>query len=146
MEKQERDRLLQIARQSAERGERHRARVILARLAREDPQDVPVLDLLGFVLFFLGRYQEGLDACERALAIRPDHPYAHKGRGLHLAAIGRLDEGLIALRRAIELRPDWLDPRWDLCVTLIGAARCEEARAAMDEINARFPEAAPRLA
>ncbi len=140
MEAVERNRLFNIARSAAQRGELDRAKIILERLLRECPEDIGALDLLGFVYFFQGRHEEGVELCRSSLNIKPESAYAHKGLGLHLARLGKLEEGLEAVREAIRIKPDWLDPRWDLAVTLFEHQRYEEARATILEAEALFPQ------
>lgn len=49
------------------------------------------------------RYEEALDACERALTLKRHHKGAALDRGLALAALGRIDEGDAALAHAVAL-------------------------------------------
>ncbi|HJX52990.1 MAG TPA: hypothetical protein VJ801_09525, partial [Polyangia bacterium] len=65
------------------------------------PDNLTLLDLAGFVCFFLGDYLTTEAHCRRALALKPDHAYACKGLGLALARLGRVDEGVQSLERAI---------------------------------------------
>ena len=120
-----------------------RAESLLRQVLEAHPESLPALDLLGFVLYSLGRPEEGEQMCRRALAVRPDHAYAHKGLGLNMARRGGdLDEALRHIKLATDLRPEWFDPYWDLLVTLIEAGRFEQAR---DELE-RAREALPKRA
>lgn len=122
-------------------------------ILEEAPEDGHSLDLLGFLFYMSGRFADARDACERALALRPDHYYAEKGLGLCLAALGEVEAGVAHLRRSIELNPAYFDSRHDLGVTLLKAGRVDEARqvflearrvapgraAEIDRILARLP-------
>ena len=104
-----------------------------------------MLDLAGFVCFFLGDYLATETYCRRALAVKPDHAYACKGLGLALARQGRVDEGVQSLERAIALAPGWVDSYWDLAVALLEAGRPDEALQAVERAEKAVPAEANRL-
>ena len=80
------------------------AEPLLREVLEAEPDNLPALDLLGFVLYFLDRPEEGEQACRRALELEPDHAYAHKGLGLNLAKRGGdLEAALGHIRRAMAL-------------------------------------------
>ena len=138
---------LEAARAAATAKEFARAEALLREVLGAAPDSLPALDLLGFVLYFLGRPEEGEQACRRALELEPDHAYAHKGLGLNLAKRGGdLNEALWHIRRAVELKPDWFDPAWDLVVTLKNAGRLDEAMSELERAQSCFPEHARRWA
>ena len=109
------------------------------------PDNLTLLDLGGFVCFFLGDYVTTELYCRRALAIEPDHAYACKGLGLALARQGRVDEGVQSLERAIALAPQWVDSYWDLAVALLEAGRPDEALQAVERAEKAVPAEAQRL-
>jgi radical SAM protein with 4Fe4S-binding SPASM domain len=120
-------------------------RLLLAALVQA-PEDLAVIDLLGFVCFSLRDYQ----ACEshnrRALALKPDHAFAYNGLGLCLARQGKLAEGSAAIERAIALLPGWYEPYHDLAVVLAEAGRRDEACAMLARGAAAIPESAADFA
>ena len=109
------------------------------------PDNLTLLDLAGFVCFFLGDYLATETYCRRALAVKPDHAYACKGLGLALARQGRVDEGVQSLERAIALAPGWVDSYWDLAVALLEAGRPDEALQAVERAEKAVPAEANRL-
>ena len=109
------------------------------------PDNLTLLDLGGFVCFFLGDYVATESYCRRALAIKSDHAYACKGLGLALARQGRVEEGVQSLERAIALAPEWVDSYWDLAVTLLEAGRSDEALQAVERGETAVPAEAKRL-
>jgi tetratricopeptide (TPR) repeat protein len=109
------------------------------------PDNLTLLDLGGFVCFFLGDYLATESYCRRALAVKPDHAYACKGLGLALARLGRVDEGVQSLERAIALSPNWVDSYWDLAVALLEAGRPDEALQAVERAEKAVPAEAKRL-
>jgi tetratricopeptide (TPR) repeat protein len=109
------------------------------------PDDLTLLDLGGFVCFFLGDYLATESYCRRALALQPDHAYACKGLGLALARQGRVDEGVQSLERSIALAPEWVDSYWDLAVALLEAGRSDEALHAVERAEKAVPAEAQRL-
>ena len=138
---------LKAARAAVTAKDYERAEVLLRQALEVVPDNLPALDLLGFVLYFSGRPEEGEEACRRALEVNPDHAYAHKGLGLNLAKRGGdLDEAIGHIRRAIELKPDWFDPNWDLVVTLAEAGRIEAAQTELERARQFFPDYGRRWA
>jgi tetratricopeptide (TPR) repeat protein len=109
------------------------------------PDNLTLLDLAGFVCFFLGDYLTTEAHCRRALALKPDHAYACKGLGLALARLGRLDEGVQSLERAIALAPQWADSYWDLGVALLEAGRPDEALQAVERGETAVPAETKRF-
>jgi len=109
------------------------------------PDNLTLLDLGGFVCFFLGDYVATESYCRRALAIKSDHAYACKGLGLALARQGRVDEGVQSLERSIALAPQWVDSYWDLAVALLEAGRPDEALQAVERAEKAVPGEAQRL-
>ena len=81
--------LLDRASQAARDKNLDRAIALLDQALEIDPNHVRALDLLGFVRYFEGRYEESEACCRRALELLPDHPYALNGLGNSLARQGR---------------------------------------------------------
>jgi tetratricopeptide (TPR) repeat protein len=59
---------------------------------RANPQSADGYNLLGYSYRHLQRYNESLDAYQRALAINPKHRGAHEYIGEAYLALGRLDK------------------------------------------------------
>jgi tetratricopeptide (TPR) repeat protein len=110
-----------------------------------EPANLDLLDLGGFVAFFLGDYLTCEDFCRKALAVKPDHAYACKGLGLGLARQGRVDEGVASLERSIMLSPQWIDPYWDLAVTLMDAGQTDKALQVIERAEQAVPSETQRL-
>jgi tetratricopeptide (TPR) repeat protein len=110
-----------------------------------EPTNLELLDLGGFVAFFLGDYLSTEDFCRKALAVKPDHSYACKGLGLGLARQGRVDEGVASLEAAIALSPQWVDPYWDLAITLMDAGRTDDALQVIERAVQASPSDTQRL-
>jgi tetratricopeptide (TPR) repeat protein len=121
------------------------ARESISRGLALAPENLTLLDLGGFVCFFLGDYVTTESYCRRALAVKSDHAYACKGLGLALARQGRVEEGVQSLERAIALAPEWVDSYWDLAVTLLEAGRSDEALQAVERGETAVPAEAKRL-
>jgi tetratricopeptide (TPR) repeat protein len=119
---------------------------LLVQALERVPEDLGVMDLLGFVSFFLGDYPAAERYNRRALALKPDHAFAYNGLGLSLARQGMLAEGRAAIERAIALLPGWYEPYHDLAVVLAEAGRRDEASAVLARGSAAVPEAAADFA
>lgn len=89
-----------------------------------------------------GRWNEGVECLQRALAERPDFAEVWSNLGYGLRELGRLDEAREALERAVGLRPD-LAEAWNL-LGLIAQARQRHESAR--EHFTRAIDIAPRFA
>lgn len=114
-------------RAAMQRGDHPSAIAAFEQALARAPDDVWLLDALGFLYFCQGRFEDARDCCLRSIALSPDNNYAHKGLGLCLARLGDPDAGIAALRRSIELDPGYADAHHDLGVVLSEVGRNEEA-------------------
>jgi Flp pilus assembly protein TadD len=130
------------ARKASEGRDFATAATILREILEETPEDIQALDMLGYVLYFMGRPADAETVCLKTLKLSPDHPYALKGLGLCLAKRGAIDEAVASIEKAIVLRPTWFDPRWDLAVTLVEAGRWLNAIAVVDCARKALPDRA----
>jgi radical SAM protein with 4Fe4S-binding SPASM domain len=119
---------------------------LLLRALELAPEDLAVIDLLGFVCFSLRDYEGAEGYNRRALALKPDHAFAHNGLGMSLARQGKLVEGSAAIERAIALVPGWYEPYNDLAVVMAEAGRPDEACAVLARGSTAIPEAAADFA
>jgi radical SAM protein with 4Fe4S-binding SPASM domain len=138
--------LLALAREATEASRLEEAHRLLTKALELAPTDLAILDLSGFVCFFLRDYEAAERHNRAALAQKPDHAFAHNGLGLSLAKQGRLDEGKAAIERAIALAPGWYDPYHDLAVVLAEAGLRDQAYAMLDRGAAAIPQAAADFA
>jgi tetratricopeptide (TPR) repeat protein len=84
--------------------------VEILRIASDrDPRNIEALVELGHMLTRLGRFEEGLAADERLLALAPDNSTAHYNHACSLALLERKDEAFEALERALALGYDDLE-------------------------------------
>ena len=72
------------------------------------PNSAVVLNTNGNGLFESGKYQEALDAYNKALSIDPNYAYAWNGKGNALWGLGRYQESLEACNKALSLDPNYL--------------------------------------
>jgi len=77
---------------------------------------------------FTGRYREGLELFEKALALDPGLARAHSGRAVSLAQLGRPTEALASAREAIRLAPSHAPAHTTLALCLDRMGRHEEAK------------------
>jgi radical SAM protein with 4Fe4S-binding SPASM domain len=138
--------LLAKARESANERRFEEAHRLLLRALALAPEDLAVIDLLGFVCFSLRDFEAAENYNHRALELKPDHAFAFNGLGLSLARQGKLAEGSAAIERAIALLPRWYEPYHDLAVVLAEAGLCDEACAMLARGAAAIPESAADFA
>ena len=55
----------------------------------------------------LGRCEDAVGSCDKAIALRPDYPEAYYSRGLALRNLNRPDDAVASFDKAIALRPDF---------------------------------------
>ena len=53
----------------------------------------------------LGRHEEAIENCEKALEIDPNHAKAWNNKGYSLYKLGKAEEGLKDVEKALELDP-----------------------------------------
>ncbi|MBA3317156.1 MAG: tetratricopeptide repeat protein, partial [Gemmatimonadales bacterium] len=109
------------------------ARTAAIRALALDSTLVDAHTTLGLVRFFYDWEWAGADsAFQRALAIAPNRPEAHRWYSRVLLALGRGDEALVHARRALELTP--LDPETiaQLGWQYLYARRYGDARGSLD--------------
>ena len=97
---------------------------------------------LGMMLSHLGRHQEALVECERAIALRPSYPEALNNQGVAFEALRRWPEAEGAYREAIAARPGYAEAWSNLGNALRAMGRVDKAAAAYEQALAS-PAAGP---
>ncbi|BAZ04016.1 tetratricopeptide repeat protein [Calothrix sp. NIES-3974] len=87
-------------------------------------------------LYDLNRYEDALQAYNKALEMRDNFPQAWYGKGKVLSALKRDREALAAYDRAIQLEPDLLDAWGERGLVLVRLQRYNEAISAFDRVLA----------
>lgn len=84
---------------------------------------------LGNALNCVGRHNEAIVSCRRALKIRPDFAEAHNNLGNALNDSGQSNDALLSYRKAIQLRPDFVEAHHNLGNALSMLGRIDDATA-----------------
>ncbi|MDT8717556.1 radical SAM protein [Clostridium sp. 19966] len=122
-----------------EKGNLQLAELALAKAAEIDCENEESLKLLGYSEFMLTNYDESKLVNEKLLSMNPEDAYANKGMGLCLCKLGEVDEGIAYLRKAIALTDEnFLDPYYDLAITLLENNRKQEAIDVIEEAKEKF--------
>ncbi|TAN62199.1 MAG: tetratricopeptide repeat protein, partial [Magnetospirillum sp.] len=103
---------------------------------------------LGNALRDLGRLDDAVASCRRALEFKPDYAEAHYNLGTILDEMRRLDEAGASYRRAIEIRPGFADAHYNLGNILKDMDRLDEAEASYRRalgLRPDYPEAHSNL-
>jgi len=98
----------------------------------------------GLSLLNLGKYQEALACCGRALELDSRYANAWFGKGVSLLNLGKYQEALACYGRALELDPRHVAAWLNKGIALLNLDRVQEAIACYDkalEINSRYAEA-----
>jgi Flp pilus assembly protein TadD len=109
---------------------------VLDQGLRASPQETILLVNRSAALRILGRYPEAVEAGRRAVAVRPDDPYARTILGMALLAAGDLEGGLAEVRAAGALDPG--NPEFPVteAIALARAGRRVEACATLRRARA----------
>ena len=83
----------------------------------------------------LGRYEEALQAIDKALELKPDYSYAWNNKGIALRNLGRHEEALQAYDKALKLKPDYFDAWYNKCVAFRKLGRYKEAQIAFKKAS-----------
>jgi len=78
-------------------------------------------------LFYKGKYEDSLQAFEKAIASKSDYADAWSGKGAVLSKLGRNDEALEAIEKAIELKVNYSEGWYDKGYMLTDLGRYDEA-------------------
>jgi tetratricopeptide (TPR) repeat protein len=93
----------------------------------------------GVALRKVGRPQESLDSCDKAIALQPGFARAHINRGQALKQLGRFDEAIASYDMAIVLQPDQAAAYINRGNALRELKRFDEAIASYDKAIALDP-------
>jgi len=75
----------------------------------------------------LGRWQDEIEACKKAIKINPDYADAHCNLGFAYGNLGRWPEAIDASKQAIRIRPDYAEAHSNLGVAYYKLGRYQEA-------------------
>jgi radical SAM protein with 4Fe4S-binding SPASM domain len=115
------------------------AELYLERARRLKPDNISLLNTLGFVHYQLGNYQACIAMNRETLRLEPGNTYAHKGLGIGLAAIGQVEEGIRELENAVQLADaENFEPIHDLAVVLIQYDRPRQALDILEKGRRKF--------
>jgi tetratricopeptide (TPR) repeat protein len=115
------------------------ARPLFERASQLAPGSFDAWAMLGYLLGELGRWQELLTACDRALALDGSNAPTWVNKGRAFGGLGRFQEELVALDRALALDPN-LAMAWNnKGAALNGLKRSDEALVACDRALALDP-------
>jgi tetratricopeptide (TPR) repeat protein len=67
---------------------------------------------LGFVYFQLSRYDEAINAYEKAIAISPNNIFAYMGLATAYSSLGRIEKSRIAAQEVLRINPKFSVDRY----------------------------------
>jgi tetratricopeptide (TPR) repeat protein len=71
------------------------------------PDYAPAYNMLGYLNFYLGRYDDALEMLDKYLVYAKDQANPHDSRGEILHATGRYEEAIAAFRQAYNINPEF---------------------------------------
>jgi pentatricopeptide repeat protein len=92
------------------------------------------------VLYENGRYEEALQAYEKALELNPDDSYVWCEKGFTLFSLDRYEEALMVFDKILEPNPDDSDAWYGKGIALYGLGRYEEALQAYEKARELIPD------
>jgi len=124
----------------AGRGDWQRARPLLQRAVRVQPDRVEGWVTLGNVHYMLGELEPAIAAYRQVVRQQPANPVAHNNLAVALADAGHPGEALTHFDRALAGDPDYRDARSGRADVLRRLGRTGEALAAWRDLCARHPD------
>ena len=120
------------------------AETTLKLLLQGAPQHFDALQMLGMLHLKGQRWQAGVDALQKAIAIHANFAPVYNNLSIGLRELGRVDDSLAASDQALELKPDYLEAWINKGNTLRRTHRWSEALVHSDKALQQHP-AEPRL-
>lgn len=108
------------------------ARAVLSELCRDDQRDVEIWFMYGAANAHLGRFDEVIATCHKALEIEPDYLPALNNLASALSAAGRHEEAATAFADVLRLAPDNPAVLNNYGRALVLAGRVDEARRVLE--------------
>lgn len=108
------------------------ARALLAELCQNDQRDVEIWFMYSAANAHMGRFEEVITACRKAIEFEPDYLPALNNLASALAALGRHAEAAVEFAAVLRLAPDNPAVLNNYGHALALAGRAKEARAALE--------------
>lgn len=120
------------AKELLSKGRLEEARVLLSDLCRDDQRDVETWLLFSTANAHLGRFEDVITACRKALEIDPEYLPAQNSLASALAAAGRHAESATEFAVALRMAPDNPMVLNNYAHALALSGRVDEARATLE--------------
>lgn len=130
--------LVSMGRHMVEQEDYQLAEMYISKALQINPDDIELLNVLGFIHFNLENFVQCEQVNQKVLALDPENVYALKGLGICASHLGRLEEGISLLQESIaRTSAGFLDPYFDLAVILANVGRKAEGLKVLEEGRAR---------
>ena len=127
---------------AAQQGDLDGAEPLLLQGLAESPDDVRLLEALGFVYAHTDRWQKAQETYERILVLRPGHPSALYGLASVLSDTGKYPEALATIRLLLLADPGHRPGRLKEALLLVRTGDAEAAATTARALVADAPEQA----
>ncbi len=94
---------LEKADKAHQEGDFFNAKIYLERAEKKDPDNIEILNKLGFILHKLGEDEDALRSYRRSLSIYADDDITHNAIASVLRSLGRLDEAQEHYKSAVDI-------------------------------------------
>ena len=123
-------------------GELEKALDGVDQLLQQFPNSITLFNIKGTVLKGLGRFDQSLEAYNKALAIKPDYAEAYYNMAIALQERGMLEEAIEAYNKALAIKPDYAKAYYNMGVALKEQGKLKEAIEACNKALAIKPDQA----
>ena len=96
-------------------------------LVQQFPKSPVLFNIQGAALKDLGQLNQSIEACNKALAIKPDYADAYYNLGNVLKEQGKLEEAIEAYNKALAIKPDYAEAYINMGNALKKQGKLEEA-------------------
>lgn len=115
-------------------------KVLLAGL-QEFPEDIPMLDLLGFAYLNASAPQKALPFVERLLKLKPEDEQVLQRQGFLLLSLNRFDDAVATFDKILRRNPDDITAHMNRAAAHLGANRAEKAEEDFQAVLDLVPDA-----
>ncbi len=123
---------LQRAIKQYESGQAISAIQTLDQIFKEDPNHVRALGLVSACLSHIAKFEQALEAADRALKVEQSEPLLYTLRARALRMLGRTDDAIEAFQKAMALEPEHRSAAANIAVLLLALRRHDEAYASIE--------------
>jgi tetratricopeptide (TPR) repeat protein len=110
------------------------------KVIAQRPDNARAISNLGVIYGILGRHEEAVETCRRAVTMDPNEGSAQANLGKSLAKLGRYEEAIVEYRKALALDPDDTQVMYSMALAMEVIGRLDESEKWYREVTGREPD------